>query len=170
MHELFERYQTWLAQHCPPFCVQALEPAASDVALEYLESLVNHVLPVEFKEFYRCGNGQMQAPPYLMDSTAWLNLKAIQQQWQARLQEGNWKPHWLPFTDDGHGHHYALELSSPKNRTLGAVFSWFRSSPTIEYLAPSFKAFITNYVEDLEAGHYQYVDAEEALVFITEIV
>ncbi|GMG23477.1 unnamed protein product [Ambrosiozyma monospora] len=66
-----------------------------------------------------------------------------------------WYTKWIPFTDDGFGQHYFVDLNPTSKGTVGQVGSFDRDVGVDELLAGSFYQFFSNYVRDVYCGKYR---------------
>jgi cell wall assembly regulator SMI1 len=67
-----------------------------------------------------------------------------------------WNVAWIPLTEDGNGNHHFLDLT-PLNAGRILRFSEWHE-PEWSVVAPSFRAWLAGFADDLERGAYDVED------------
>ncbi len=182
MQNTIDRFKAWLKAHCE-FLLEDLEEGASEKDFKHLENIIGASLPQDFKDIYRLHNGQISGDAGLLDSQEWLSLDAIEEEWSIwkdQYEEGAfkgkkaesdpevkpdwWNPRWIPFTYDGQGNHYCIDLDPTSHGTRGQVITLWNEGEERMVLANSFSDWWEEYVDELEAGEYVYSPQYEAIV------
>ncbi len=150
----------------------ALNPPAGDHEISDLETRLNVTLPEDFVDFYRVHNGQDEMADNLIYGQELLSMRRIIAEWKIwkeLLDKGKladkansdkgvknewWNPKWVPFTYDGAGNHYCLDLDPSEDGKVGQVIYLIHDDPKREVIAGSFIDFIKKYIGDLESGKY----------------
>jgi cell wall assembly regulator SMI1 len=153
MEELLGRLGRWLAKHRRRFH-KNLQAGASDADLAALDKSLGRPAPASLKSLLKWRNGQGDDfVGYFQDH--WLLLSAYRiaatkaELDQTAVDHG-WNRDWLPFLDDDGGNFVCLDLK--KNPTPVVVF-WLDAAPEVK--APSLEAWLSDFVQGLEAGRYQ---------------
>jgi len=68
------------------------------------------------------------------------------------LHGGHWNLSWIPIAATGGGDSFSLDLDPPAAGTVGQMFYFDHETGPTAIAAPSFTAWLTQYVEDLERG------------------
>ncbi|GJM32146.1 MAG: cell wall assembly protein [Saprospiraceae bacterium] len=182
MQNIFNRFKVWLEANCSSL-LEDLGEGASEKDFKHLENLIGATLPEDFKAIYRVHNGQVYGEAGLLDSQEWLSLEAIEEEWKnwkGQHDEGAfkdkkpvadpevkpdwWNPLWIPFTYDGGGNHYCIDLDPTSDGTRGQVITLWEEGEERMVLADSFSAWWDEYVGELEAGEYVYSELYDAIV------
>ncbi|GME76631.1 unnamed protein product [Ambrosiozyma monospora] len=69
-----------------------------------------------------------------------------------------WAPKWIPFTEDGAGQHYFIDLDPTDKGTVGQLGSFDHEVGIDMLLGKSFHEFFSNYVRDIYDGKYSALD------------
>lgn len=159
----------------------ALLPGASQAEIDALERHIGVILPDPFKRFLVVHNGQDGFG--LIYGSALLSASGIRQQWDnwrsidesamnadcaefmASDPEGFIKPlycnrAWIPFTHDGGGNHFGLDLDPDILGKAGQVIAFGRDEDTKRLLANSFELFVEDCIAWLERAVWngEYLD------------
>jgi cell wall assembly regulator SMI1 len=143
-------------------------------------------LPEDFRDFYKVHNGQEADVDGLIDAEEILSIDRIKEQWgiwkelydngtftgkhsdpDDGIKDDWWNPRWIPFTFDGAGNHYCLDLDPDEDGEAGQVIRMWHDDAERIHLAYSFGEFIEGYVEDMEAGELHYSE-EYGGIFYTD--
>ena len=184
MENIVQELSQWLSEHISDL-VDTLQEGISESEINNFESQYNITLPEDFKAFYLLHNGQKSGDFGLTDMGEILNLQGIEREWNIwkKLREDSIFPDssakcdngiqqtwydklWIPFTADGNGNHYCLDLNPTEEGTFGQVISLWTDYGNRNIIAPSFQAFMEQYLADLKAGKFNY-DSE--LTFLERI-
>ncbi len=180
MQEIWDRLKKWIHENAPHL-IDNLNPEASAIDLENLEKSIGKTLPIDFVEFYKIHNGQNRAPgsERFIDAEKLLAIDDIifkSESWKGMVADSDfvyygvpatsdpdkgvkddwWNPYWIPFTHDGSGNHICVDLDPTSDGNYGQIIRMWHDAPGRELLAPSFRAFMLNYVAGLEEGKYVY--------------
>ncbi len=74
----------------------------------------------------------------------------------AEVKNEWWIPEWIPLTHDGSGNHYMIDLSPGKEGDYGQIIKFWHDSSERIVVASSISSWLSDYVEDLNAGKYHY--------------
>ena len=146
---------------------------ATEAELQAAEETMHITLSEDFKNFYRVFNGQDEYADALFDTFFLCSLKQILYFWDAfKFNEGAFlqitaepepgiknvwgSAQWVPFAATADGHCLCLDFAPAEGGTAGQVITFWYNSPERELVAPSFKAFITDYVANIKNGTYIY--------------
>ena len=137
--------------------IQGFQPdlfaGATETELKAAEEKMNIMLPEDFKKFYRAFNGQNEYADALFDTFFLCRIPAeaepgIKNVWGCAL--------WVPFAATADGHCLCLDFEPAEVGNAGQVITFWYNSPERELVAPSFKAFIVDFVANIKNGTYVY--------------
>ena len=186
MNKEFERFKQWLSLNYSDGLID-LNPPATDYEIEELTKILGVELPNDFLDVLRTHNGQKGESAWLFDSqeflsthriieefNTWKNLLNTQFQGKSSTPDEGvkndwWNTNWIPFTSDGCGDHYCLDLSPTNTGTKGQIITlWYESSER-EIVAPSFSLWFEEYVEQLYSGELIYSEEYNSIVYKDEL-
>ena len=76
---------------------------------------------------------------------------------------------WIPFTYNGGGDHYCLDLAPTSSGKKGQVITMIHDDAKRQLLGESFEAWVADYVQKLETGFYVYSEADESIMASEEL-
>ena len=186
MNKEFERFKQWLSLNYSDGLLD-LNPPATDYEIEELTKILGVELPNDFLDVLRIHNGQKGESAWLFDSqeflsthriieefNTWKNLLNTQLQGKSStpyegVKNDWWNTNWIPFTSDGCGDNYCLDLSPTNTGTKGQIITlWYESSER-EIVAPSFSLWFEEYVEQLYSGELIYSEEYNSIVYKDEL-
>ena len=186
MNKEFERFKQWLSLNYSDGLID-LNPPATDYEIEELTKILGVELPNDFLDVLRIHNGQKGESAWHFDSqeflsthriieefNTWKNLLNTQFQGKSSTPDEGvkndwWNTNWIPFTSDGCGDHYCLDLSPTNTGTKGQIITlWYESSER-EIVAPSFSLWFEEYVEQLYSGELIYSEEYNSIVYKDEL-
>ncbi len=186
MNKEFDKFKKWLADNYSDGLLD-LNPPATDAEIEELISVIGVDLPDDFIEVLKIHNGQKGEAAWLFDSQEFLSTHRIIEEFNTwkklqinELQEKVstpddgvkndwWNKNWIPFTSDGCGDHYCLDLSPSSTGTKGQVITlWYELSER-EIVAMSFSAWFKEYAQQLYSGELFYSKEYNSIVYKDEI-
>ena len=186
MNKEFERFKQWLSLNYSDGLID-LNPPATDYEIEELTKILGVELPNDFLDVLRIHNGQKGESAWLFDSqeflsthriieefNTWRNLLNTQLQGKSSTPDEGvkndwWNTNWIPFTSDGCGDHYCLDLSPTNTGTKGQIITlWYESSER-EIVAPNFSLWFEEYVEQLYSGELIYSEEYNSIVYKDEL-
>ena len=186
MNKEFERFKQWLSLNYSDGLID-LNPPATDYEIEELTKILGVELPNDFLDVLRIHNGQKGESAWLFDSqeflsthriidefNTWKNLLNTQLQGKSSTPDEGvkndwWNTNWIPFTSDGCGDNYCLDLSPTNTGTKGQIITlWYESSER-EIVAPSFSLWFEEYVEQLYSGELIYSEEYNSIVYKDEL-
>lgn len=174
MRQRWKRIKAWLQVNAPQL-LEHLNPGATKADFIAVETAIGKRLPLAFKNFYKIHNGQSEGSDGLIDTDELLSTTRMVQEWttwKELLDEGTFKDfeaqpdpgikntwfnqYWLPITYDGAGNHYCMDLDPAEGGKVSQIITMDHEDGRRKLLAPTFKAFIKEYVMKLESGEYVY--------------
>lgn len=175
-------FESWLSQHWPDG-LKDLCPPATDEEIRNLETRLGVSLPSDFLEFLKIHNGQKGSAGGLFDNSEFLSTTAIIEQWkvwkdlldsgdfngyksepEAGVRDDWWNSKWIPFTHNGSGDHYCLDLAPSAVGQEGQIITMWHDMGTRAVEASSFKLWFAMYVDAVKAGKYVYSEDFGGLV------
>lgn len=179
---LWREFEAWLAVHWPEGYAD-LNPGATDEQLRALEATLGVTLPADIAECLRIHNGQKGMAGGLFDNSEFLSTEAIADQWniwRELLESGEfnglkselspgvrddwWNRHWIPFTHNGGGDHYCLDLQPALGGTLGQVITMWHDMGERRIVAAGLHAWLAGYLANVRAGKIAYSEDFGGLV------
>jgi cell wall assembly regulator SMI1 len=168
MNEQWHRILTWFASKAPGARFSA-EPPASEEEVASTESLLDVRLPPDVRESYLLHNGGKSGAFYR--NYRFMPLDEIRDSWRmltgSSLEEYpaspegpvkavSWNRRWIPIMDTGAGDHLCVDLDPEPGGSVGQVIEWSHEEGPSSVLAPSFRQWLSQYADDLEAGRYRF--------------
>src|SRR5262249_2558784 len=82
------------------------------------------------------------------------------EEYQARPDRGpikrnHWNVQWIPFTHDSGSNYQCLDLDPLPGGNVGQVIDFDHEEGAARVLAPSFRAYLEAFADDLEAGRFK---------------
>lgn len=191
MQEIWVQIESWMGANAPD-ALDLLQPGASDAQITELEDVLSIQLPEDVKSSYRIHNGQ-SGYGWLINGREFLSLERIQDEWQVwkelldsgtfQTEEGQdqgsepepgicnvwWSSKWIPLTYDGSGNHDCLDLSPAEGGTVGQIITMWHDDADRRIVAPSFRAWLTQYAEGLASGRFIFSEAYNAIVNVEDM-
>jgi len=175
-------FELWLNEYWPDG-LKDLCPPATDDEIVNLETMLGVNLPYDFVVFLRIHNGQKGSAGGLFDNSEFLSTAAIIEQWKvwkdlldsddfegyksepdAGVRDDWWNAKWIPFTHNGSGDHYCLDLAPGTDGQEGQVITMWHDMGTRAVKACSFTHWFAEYVDAVIAGKYVYSEDFGGLV------
>ncbi|RFS24982.1 molybdenum cofactor biosynthesis protein MoeA [Chitinophaga silvatica] len=175
MQQHWARWENWMKNEAAPL-LELLNPPATLNELSELETLIQTKLPPSLIDFYLIHNGQKEARMGLMDADFLLSIDGIIDEWKTWNKflvdegdivgvtepdkgiKGNWyNPLWIPITYDGSGNNICIDFDPAPGGTKGQIITMWHDSMARELLAPSFEAWISDYITSIEEGKRIFV-------------
>lgn len=186
MNKEFDKFKQWLSINYSDGLLD-LNPPASDDEIEELTSTLGLELPADFISVLKIHNGQKGEKAWLFDSqeflsthriieeyNIWKNLLETKLQGKESIADNGvknewWNTAWIPFTSDGCGDSYCLDLSPSTGGTKGQIITLWFESPQREIVANSFSQWFTEYLEELYTGNLVYSKEYNSIVHKDEL-
>ncbi len=155
--------------------VDGLQPPATEDQLNHLEQIVGWPLPEEFRSLYKIHNGENDPIGFVFGMEL-LPLTGIESNWKVwtdfaddddcefdaasipsgYVQEKYAHRGWIPFTHDGSGNHFAIDLAPGPRGKVGQVIV-FGNDENMKYVvAPDLTAFWQFILDLCRAGNFQF--------------
>ena len=186
MNKEFDKFKQWLSLNYSDGLLD-LNPPATQAQIEELTSTLGVDLPNDFIHVLKIHNGQKGESAWLFDSQEFLSTDRIIEEfniWKNLLDkelQGKvstpddgvknewWNINWIPFTSDGCGDHYCLDLSPTATGTKGQIITlWYESSQR-EIVSRSFSQWFEEYVLELNTGNLVYSKEYNSIVHKDEL-
>lgn len=157
-----------------------LNDGASEAALAQLEAHLGFSMPDDVKALYRLHDGEASWCGFFKGEE-WLPIENVQSEydiWHQLYQDGCfdngecdtdqgcspnsaaikpdhwWNPKWLPLTADGSGNGLMIDLDPSTDGNVGQIIQMWHDEPDRSLIAPSLRAYLEAYAQDLENGVY----------------
>lgn len=186
MNKEFDKFKQWLSFNYSDGLLD-LNPPATQAQIEELTSILGVDLPEDFIHVLKIHNGQKGDSAWLFDSQEFLSTDRIIEEfniWKNLLDkelQGKvstpddgvkndwWNINWIPFTSDGCGDHYCLDLSPTDTGTKGQVITLWYESGQREIVSRSFSQWFEEYVVELNTGNLIYSKEYNSIVHKDEL-
>ncbi len=186
MNKEFDRFKQWLSLNYSDGLLD-LNPPTTDTQIEELSTALGVDLPDDFINVLKIHNGQKGEAAWLFDSQEFLSTQRIIEEfniWKNLLNselKGKvsvaddgvkndwWNINWIPFTSDGCGDHYCLDLSPTTTGTKGQVITLGYDSSERKIVSQSFSQWFEEYIKQLNSGELFYSKAYNSIVYKDEI-
>lgn len=145
-------------------------PPANYEHILLLEQAIHTPLPKEFIDYLQIHNGQSEEAEYLFDNTELLTCEDILRNWRVlqELFDGGdfddatampdknikpywWNPKWVPFSHNGFGDYYCIDLDPTKQGVYGQVITFWHDDGARTVKANSLSDWFKGFVETSEA-------------------
>lgn len=152
-----------------------LNEGATKIALQEAEEAIGLGFPKDLKESYLLWNGSRDEYSILPWGYYLLTLSEIVDScasWKAAVASGvwdgeksnpkgsirpvHWNTSWIPISANGGGDHQCVDLDPAPRGKNGQVIRFNHEVGPISVLASSFKDWLSEYADALEAGEYEY--------------
>lgn len=186
MNEKFEKFKQWLTLNYSDGLLD-LNPPATNEEIEELKNALGVDLPDDFISVLKIHNGQKGDSAWLFDSQEFLSTHRIIEEfntWKNLLEtelQGKistpddgvksdwWNVNWIPFTSDGCGDHYCIDLSPTANGTKGQIITLWYELAEREIVSKSFFSWFDEYIEQLYSGDLVYSKEYNSIVHKDEL-
>lgn len=144
-----------------------LGPKIFDSRLEKLEEMINNILPEDFKYILKKHNGIDLAGTEIYGLSPELKGNSIDEiyKFEHSEVENPMPEYFLPFSPDGQGNHYCLDLSKLENNICPIVFwQWdveYESIEEVEVCNSSFTDWIDEVMIQWTLKIYNYDGTEK---------
>ncbi|MCW3462022.1 SMI1/KNR4 family protein [Chitinophaga nivalis] len=179
MQAYWTRWEKWMQKHAPKL-PDTLNPGVAPATVDALERLIGSKLPADFKSFYAIHNGQQRVKTGLVDADQLLPVEDMITQWHhwknvldsggfiyneeiiastpdTGIKSDWWNPLWIPITSDGFGNHLCIDLDPAPEGQYGQIITVWHEDSHRGILAPSFEAWMHQYITAIEKGEYVFV-------------
>ena len=183
MHDIMLRLQAALARQ-PVDLVRYLNPPATPEQIAAAEAAMGVRLPEDVCRAYLMHDGQDPEGVGLVEICEWLSLERMVQEWTVwneLLVNGSfndirsagvdhavrsdwWNPKWIPFTYDGSGNHYCIDLDPAEQGQSGQIITMWHDSAERDCVAANFAGFMDEVAARLESGDVAWSNEDESLV------
>jgi len=186
MKELWERIESWLKENHSEG-LNELNEGASDELIQETEQFLSIEFSEDVKEFYKIHNGTSW-DFNLIDGWLLLPLEDVQNQWKVwkdlldrgdfaehkctpheAIRDDWWNDKWIPLTSDGCGNHDCLDLAPTEKGRVGQIIKMWHDDDTRPLVADSFREWLENYIDALEASEYVYSEDYGGIVSVDDI-
>ncbi|GHO78778.1 hypothetical protein KSD_65490 [Ktedonobacter sp. SOSP1-85] len=158
MQTIWNRIEGWLKIYAPE-ALDNLLPGVDDDDIQEIEVELGYQFPEDVRASLRIHNGTIDR---FADIWGLLNVDDILRQQQVQLkvlrslQEGVvwwWYPHLLPLASDGAGDLLCVDVAPELKERVGQIIQFDHETGS-HWVAPSFQALLSAFVDHLESGKY----------------
>jgi cell wall assembly regulator SMI1 len=168
IESLWKRIHDWLDANAPAGYGD-LRPGATENAISAAEQAMGIKLPDDMKGSYRIHDGQGNEPG-LIGGEGWclLRLGEMVEIWRRWCQFNPENARRVPVAWGGTNDYVFLDLR-PEVGESGCMMVQRSDSTDADPLAPSYSAWLVDYVDRLEAGEFAYCEDEGCIMHEDEI-
>lgn len=176
MREVWTRLERWLEANARPMLGDLRPPAQRNKVVDVGVKL-GVTFPEDFVDSYLIHDGQVEGSAPLVRSWELLSLDKIvsearhlRDSWaKAPLPENVgdpdgpvkplwWSDKWIPFGSNSEGDYACLDFDPDPGGQVGQIISYRHDDSSRKRTAPSLKAWLESYADELEKGKYRYED------------
>lgn len=182
MQSSWTRFEAWLSEHWPEG-LASLNPPATGKQIADLQEALGVTLPDDYVNCLKIHNGQSADVGGLFDCAEFLSTDEILAQWTVwkDLLDGGdfdgiesapangirndwWNSRWIPFTHNGSGDHFCLDLAPDASGTPGQVITMWHDSEARELISSGFGNWFKAYTRRVFAGDIVYSEDYGGLI------
>ena len=187
MRDIWQRIDKWLGVNAPQV-LDTLQPGASEEEIRETEKSLSVEFPDDMKDSYRIHNGQSSGNGGFINGLEFLSLTRVREEWaiwkdlldsgefegyesepEKKVRPDWWNPKWIPLTSDWGGNHECLDLAPTEEGDVGQIISMWHDDAERQVIANSFRGWLEQFANDLEAGRYTLSEEYDGLVSIDDI-
>jgi cell wall assembly regulator SMI1 len=170
LESIWGRIDAWLARQAPDILAD-LNPPASPEALSDTEARIGRELPEDVRATFQIHDGQRGSAPWSFPEWKLLPIRFVAQELDVLRElradgvfdhavaraEGPvhatwWSQAWIPLLANGYGDYLCVDVDPPEGGRIGQLLQYWGRHETREVVAPSLRAWLTIFADDLEAG------------------
>ena len=187
MRDIWQRIERWLEVNAPQV-LDMLQHGASEEEIRETEKFLSVEFPDDVKDSYRLHNGQSGGNGGSINGLEFLSLGRMREEWaiwkdllvsgdfegyetepDKKVRADWWNPKWIPLTSDWGGNHECLDLAPTEEGDVGQIITMWHDGGERQVLADSFRSWLEQFANDLEAGKYVLSEDYDGFVSIDEI-
>ncbi len=187
MRDVWQHIDKWLSVHAPQV-LEMLQPGASEEEIRETEKFLSVEFPDEVKDSYRIHNGLSSRNVGFINGLEFLSLARMREEWtvwkdlldsgsfedwesepEKKVRTDWWNPKWIPLTSDWGGNYECLDLDPTEEGDVGQIISMWHDDGERRVLADSFRGWLEQFANDLEAGRYALSEEYVGLISIDDI-
>jgi cell wall assembly regulator SMI1 len=151
---LVARLERWLAQHRERY-LRGLAPGADDARLQRLQAALGRPLPEGLRTLLAWHNGQDdEFSGRFLEGWVLMSADEAESAWKELTSAPEasrvWRPEWVPFMEDDRDNYVFLDTS----QSGAPVREFWAKNPEKPTVAPSFEAWLEQFVTAVEANQY----------------
>jgi cell wall assembly regulator SMI1 len=162
--DLIQRLDRWLATNRPEYYA-LLQPGAPEAELDVLEAKFSVQLPAAFRKLYLWKNGQ---DPMSSDNfhknrmfCALEDISSGKEEFDSMIgldfeEPTYWWRGWIPFLHNGGGSYLCVDMGVENGGQVGQLIAFWKQDQDRPVEYPSVEAWLTELVESMEAGEYEW--------------
>jgi cell wall assembly regulator SMI1 len=165
MKDVVARLEAWLRKNHPE-ALAGLAPGVSEAEIAKVEARLDVRLPEGMRALYLWHDGNSTGSFAAIQNNRHLmpleQVAATREMMAGFVDDGTfedpdwWHKAWVPFLDNGAGSHLCWDPAGSFGGKPGQVIEFWNRDRDRDIVAPSFDAWLTTFVESLEAGHWTY--------------
>jgi cell wall assembly regulator SMI1 len=168
MKAIWNRIYAWLDANAPEGYGQ-LRTGTSAEAIRAAEEAMGLKLPADVRASYRVHDGQGKEPG-LIGGEGWclLSLREMIEQWRRWSRSDPKDAGCVPVAWGGAGDYVFLDLR-PDAGEPGRVLVQRRDRGEPDPVAPSFRSWLEDFADKLDAGEFAYSEDDGCIMYVDEI-
>ena len=175
MQKLFKEFEDWLKLNYKDG-LDDLNPPITKEELTKLKNELGFEIPNELVEMLKIHNGQKGEASYLFEEQEFLSSNRIIDEWKVwknllesgdlednksdcfdkEIQNNWWNLKWLPFTYDGCGNHYCIDMNPSEWGEKGQIIEMYHDDSERKLLNNTLYSWFESYISKLKNKEYVY--------------
>jgi cell wall assembly regulator SMI1 len=187
MRDIWQRVEKWLRVNAPQV-LGTLQSGASEEEIRRTEKFLSVEFPDDVKDSYRIHNGQSRGNVGFINGIEFLSLARVRDEWmnwkdlldsgifegwesepENKVKADWWNPKWIPLTSDWGGNHECLDLAPTEEGDVGQIISMWHDDAERQVKAGSFRGWLEQFANDLEAGRDAPSEEDDGIVNIDDV-
>lgn len=192
MESIWQRIESWLSQNAPSV-LKSLRGSASESDISVVETELGQTLPGDYRESLLVHDGQALdrygcSPGFIYGLNLYPLSKVIfgRKMIKDLLSTGLghdlsisthgpvravwWDRLWVPIADDCNGNYCCLDLNPAAGGSVGQIIQVWNEGHLRTVLAPSFRKWLSDFADALEAGLYIYSERHNGLISLDDAI
>jgi cell wall assembly regulator SMI1 len=173
MENLWNQIEDWLRLNALRV-LDDLLPGINVSGIRILEEKIGFELPEDFKTSLEIHNGQdgrfrlLSQWEIIPVDGILLEIDQMQEVFEnsadtaietrGAVKDNLWNSAWIPFASDGSGNFLCIDMDPPENGIKGQIILWASDPPYVEVVSQSYRDWLAQFLNDLEAGRYIWDD------------
>jgi cell wall assembly regulator SMI1 len=188
LQKLFKQFEEWLQENYKEG-INDLNSPITDQEIIELEKGLGFSVAKDLIEILKIHNGQKGNASWLFEGQEFLSSHRILEEWkvwQNLLDSGDfddnisdevdsviknnwWNSMWVPFTYDGMGNHYCIDMNPTELGDKGQIITVWHDTAERKLLNSSFYLWFESYITKLIAGDFIYSKKYDSIVNKNEV-
>ena len=183
MKKQFELFKQWLEVNYKKG-LEDLNNPITEEEISILECGLGFALPLDLIEILKIHNGQNRNAGWIFEGQEFLSSHRILDEWKVwkellddgdfddnksgevnpEIKDNWWNEKWIPFTYNGCGDHYCLDMDPTNIGKKGQIITMWHDDAKRELLNNSLYSWFQTYVSKLNAGEFIYSEEYDSII------